>query len=73
MRKGEEKKVKLAARLLLHRLREEHPKVLVQDWYKDSHSQSKVKLTVEDVLDKILPEGYDKIIFRSKCNTLYSN
>ena len=35
MTQEETRKVKLAAKSLLHRLLEEHPRVLVQDWYKD--------------------------------------
>ena len=35
MTKEETQKVRLAAKSLLHRLREESPKVLVQDWFKD--------------------------------------
>ena len=66
------KKVKLAAKSLLHRLLEEHPKVLVQDWYKDTHSQAKVKSAVEEVLDKILPKSYDKNIFRIKCDNVFN-
>jgi type I restriction enzyme R subunit len=41
MTKEETRKVRLAAKSLLHRLLEESPKVLVQDWYKDSQSKAK--------------------------------
>ena len=66
--KDDTKKVKLAAKSLLHRLLEEHPKVLVQDWYKDSQSKEVVRLAVEQVLDKNLPDSYDRILFRKKCD-----
>lgn len=72
MTKEEEKKVKLAAKKLLHRLLEESPKVLVQDWYKDSQTQSRVKSAIEEVLDKQLPETYDRKIFSTKCNNIYN-
>jgi type I restriction enzyme R subunit len=36
--------VKLAAKALLRRLLEEHPKLLVQDWYKDRQTQAQVKM-----------------------------
>lgn len=72
MTKEEEKKVKLAAKKLLHRFLEESPKVLVQDWYKDSQTQSIVKSAIEEVLDKQLPETYDKKIFSTKCNNIYN-
>lgn len=60
MTKEEKKKVKLAAKSLLHRLLEEHPRVLVQDWHKDSHTKSVVRSAVEEVLDKKLPASYDR-------------
>ena len=72
MTKDEEKKVKLAAKSLLHRLLDESPKVLVQDWYKDSQTQSRVKSAIEEVLDKQLPETYDRKIFSAKCNNIYN-
>ncbi len=69
--KDEEKKVKLAAKDLLHRLVEEHPRVLVQDWHKDSQSQRKVRSAIEDVLDKDLPESYDRVEFKKTCDQIY--
>ncbi len=71
MTKDEERKVKLAAKELLHRLLEEHPKVLVQDWHKDSQSQRKVRSAIEDVLDKDLPESYDRVEFKKTCDQIY--
>ncbi len=71
MSKNETKNVKLAAKSLLHRLLEEHPRVLIQDWYKDTQSQTKVKSAVEEVLDKTLPESYDKDVFKEKCNSVF--
>jgi len=67
----EEKRIKLAAKSLLHRLMEERPKVLVQDWYKDSQSQARVKSAVEAVLDKTLPKSYDKNLFQAKCKSVF--
>src|ERR1035441_8249321 len=52
MTNAETQKVKLAAKSLLHRLLEEQPKVLVQDWFKDSQSKGRVKDTVERVLHR---------------------
>ena len=72
MTKAEEQKVKLAAKALLRRLLEEKPRILVQDWYKDSQSQSRVRSAVEEVLDKNLPDSYGKDIFRYKCNVTYN-
>lgn len=67
----EEKIIKLAAKRLLRRLLQEKPKVLVQNWYKDSQSQAKVRTAVEEVLDKNLPKSYGKKIFQNKCNSIF--
>lgn len=71
MTKAEEIKVKNAAKHLLHRLIEEQPKVLVQDWFKDSQSQLRVKSAVADVLHKDLPDTYNKDLFIEKSNRVY--
>ena len=71
MTKPEEVKVKNAAKHLLKRLVEEQPKVLIQDWFKDSQSQIKVKSAIEKVLDTDLPETYDKELFQNKSQKLY--
>ncbi len=42
--KADEKKVRLAAKALLKRLTEASPKVLVQDWYKDSQTRLAVRI-----------------------------
>lgn len=68
MTKDETKRVKLAASALLRRLREEAPPVLIQDWFKDQQSRKVVRSAVEDVLDKNLPNTYDRILFRKKCD-----
>lgn len=68
--KDETQKVKLAAKSLLHRLLEEHPKVLVQDWFRDSHSTKVVRAAVEEVLDSNLPDSYDRVLFREKCDNV---
>ena len=71
MTKEETEKVKLAAKSLLHRLLEEHPKVLVQYWYKDLQSQKIVRSTVEQVLDHELPDSYDRALFKKKCDNVF--
>jgi type I restriction enzyme R subunit len=68
MTKEETRKVKLAAKALLHRLRKEAPRVLVQDWFKDGQTQKVVRSAVEAVLDAELPITYDRILFRKKCD-----
>jgi type I restriction enzyme, R subunit len=56
---------------LLHRLLEEQPKVLIQDWYKDVQTQRKVRSAVEQVLDSSLPNSYDRVLFREKCDNVF--
>jgi type I restriction enzyme R subunit len=72
MTKADEKKVRMAAKVLLTRLTEEKPKVLVQDWYKDSQTRLFVRDEVGSVLDKYLPEdSYDKDLFIQKRDKVY--
>jgi type I restriction enzyme, R subunit len=71
MTQEETQRVKLAARSLLRRLLEEQPKVLVQDWYKDTQTQKVVRSAVEQVLDTNLPDSYDPILFKEKCDNVF--
>jgi type I restriction enzyme R subunit len=71
MTNEETRKVRLAAKSLLHRLREESPKVLVQDWFKDGQSKLRVWSAVETVLHTHLPESYDRVVFTEKCNKVF--
>jgi len=45
--------------------------VLVQDWFKDSQTQKRVRAAVEAVLDKKLPESYDRVLFKTKCDAIF--
>jgi type I restriction enzyme R subunit len=72
MTKAEEQRVKLAARSLLERLTKGRPKVLVQDWYRDSMTKTAVRSAIEEVLDQNLPqESYNRMLFKRKCDTVY--
>ncbi|MCP4624323.1 MAG: type I restriction endonuclease subunit R [bacterium] len=71
MNRAETQKVRLAAKSLLHRLLEEHPRVLVQDWYKDSQSKEVVRSAVEKVLDENLPKSYDRNLFKKKRDNVF--
>ena len=71
MTQEETQKVRLAAKSLMHRLLQEHPKVLIQDWYKDTQTQKMVRSAVEQVLDSNLPESYDRVLFREKCDNVF--
>lgn len=71
MTKAEEQAVKLAAKSLLTRLKQATPRILVQDWFKDSQSKKQVRSTVEEVLNEELPDTYDRSIFTDKCNQVF--
>jgi type I restriction enzyme R subunit len=71
MSNEETQKVRLAAKALLHRLRDETPRVLVQDWFKDAQSKIRVRSAVESVLDANLPKSYDRAVFTEKCNGVF--
>jgi type I restriction enzyme R subunit len=65
----ETKDVKRVARELLETLKREK---LVLDWRKRQQSRAQVRLTVEQVLDR-LPEKYTRQIFADKCNVVYQH
>ena len=72
MNKAEEKKVRLAAKALIKRLTDEAPKVLVQDWFKDSQTRLAVRDEIGKVLDFHLPEdGYGKKSFTEKRDKVF--
>ena len=72
MTQAETQKVKLAAKALLHRLQDEMPKVLVQDWYKTDQTRRIVRSAVAEVLDRELPvESYDRVLFQTKCDNVF--
>lgn len=64
--KSEEQSVKLAAKSLLNRLKNEPPKVLVQSWHLDVQSVSRVRTIIEEILDRQLPVTYDRLLFSKK-------
>lgn len=71
MTQEETQRVKLSAKRLLKRLVEEHPKLLVQDWFKDRQSMQQVRSEIERVLDEALPESYDRATFKQKCDNVF--
>ena len=71
MTHDETQRVRLAAKDLLHRLIEEHPKLLVQDWHKDNQTQHKVRSEIQRVLDQDLPASYDRSLFKQKCDNVF--
>lgn len=72
MTQAEEIALKNAAHLLLKRLREEQPQVLVQDWHRDQQSQARVRFAIEKVLYTNFPPGYDRPAFTQACERVYN-
>lgn len=71
MTADETQRVRLAAKSLLRRLKENDPRVFVTDWFKDVQSRSYVRSEVENVLNRHLPDTYDRILFRKKVDDVF--
>lgn len=69
----EEQKVKLAARNLLHRLKDERPKVLINDWHKDTQTKLQVQAVIKELLNKDLPDTYDRALYATKCDAVFEH
>ena len=68
--KKEKLHVKKIAKDLLEKLRREK---LVLDWRKRQQSRAQVRITIEDVLDKELPETYTPELYNKKCDVIYQH
>jgi type I restriction enzyme R subunit len=71
--KDEEQNVKLAAKNLLKRLKDERPKVLINDWHKDTQTKLQVQSVIKELLDKELPVSYDRAIYATKCDAVFDH
>ena len=72
--KDEEKRVKLAAKVLLDKLFDAKNKILIQEWHKEKATQEKVKREIQLVLEEYLPApGYDRILFSQKVDIAYQH
>ena len=47
------------------------PKLLVQDWHKNQQTQARVRSEIERVLNEDLPETYDRVAFKQKCDNVF--
>ena len=72
MTEAETVKVKNASKHLVKRLREEQPRVLVQDWWKHQQTKGQVKDEIDKVLDEDLPETYDRAVFAEKTARVFT-
>ncbi|HKI62284.1 MAG TPA: type I restriction endonuclease subunit R [Mariprofundaceae bacterium] len=62
------KQVKQAAKDLLQTLRREK---LVLDWRKQQETRAGVRVAIEEVLDRDLPESFNPVLFQHKCLAVY--
>ncbi len=67
--KAEEEDVKKAAKDLLSKLKE----LLTLDWRQRNDARAKVKLAIEDLLDKELPRVYTPELYQQKCGRVYEH
>ena len=66
----EKKQVKRTARELLNMLKREK---LVLDWRKRQQSRAEVRVTVEKILDRGLPEVYTEALFQQKTESVFQH
>ncbi|WHZ58781.1 type I restriction endonuclease subunit R [Metabacillus hrfriensis] len=71
--KKEEQQVKLSAKELFETLVEKKNGLLIVDWYKDEQPKLRVQSVVQDVLDKTLPQSYDRLIFKQKLDVVFNH
>ena len=72
MTADETQKVRLAARQLLCRLRAGSPRVLVQDWFRDSQTKERVRSELRSVLNQHLPGSYSRDLFDQKVQSVWN-
>jgi type I restriction enzyme R subunit len=70
---AEEKKVKLAAKMLYETLMSKKSELFVIGWHNDPQPKEKVKSEIITVLDSFLPESYDRDVFTVKSNVVYEH
>lgn len=69
----EKERVKDAAKTLLKRLREETPKVLITDWFKDTQTKKQVEEVINTILNSYLPDSYTRPIYKEKCDNIFAH
>ncbi|WP_017754684.1 type I restriction endonuclease subunit R [Calidifontibacillus oryziterrae] len=71
--KEEEKKVKLAAKMLYETLTKKKSELFVVGWENDPQPKEKVKSEIINVLNSFLPESYEREIFSQKSNVVFEH
>ena len=69
----EEKRVKLAAKELYNTLTEKRSELFVVGWQNDPQSKEKVKGEIVSVLNKFLPDSYDREVFLRKSTLVFEH
>jgi len=68
--KKEEQQVKKVVRELIEILKQEK---LVLDWRKRQQSRAQVRVTIEDIFDRGLPQVYAPELYQKKCDAMYQH
>lgn len=71
--KDEEKKVKLAAKMLYETLIKKKSELFIVGWQNDPQPKERVKHEIINVLNTFLPETYGRDIFTQKSNIIYEH
>jgi len=66
--KMEKHHIKKVGRELLDTLKREK---LVLDWRKRQQSRAQVRVTIEDIFDRGLPQAYTPELYQKKCDAVY--
>lgn len=69
----EEKKVKLAAKMLYETLIQKKSELFVVGWHNDPQPKEKVKSEIIRVLNSFLPDSYERDVFTLKSNIVYEH
>jgi len=67
---GERRQIKTVARELLLKVKTEK---LVLDWRKRQQSRAEVRVTIDDILDRGLPEKFTRELYKQKCDVIYQH
>jgi type I restriction enzyme R subunit len=70
---AEEKKVKLAAKMLYETLTLKKSELFVVGWHNDPQPKEKVKSEIITVLNSFLPDSYGRDVFTQKSNIVYEH
>jgi type I restriction enzyme, R subunit len=66
----ERREIKAVARELLQKVKQEK---LVLDWRKRQQSRAEVRVTIDDILDRGLPETFTRELYKQKCDVIYQH